>query len=455
MPPLLLDTLRIPGEGASHKVESNFRRAREFTEGTREGVLKMIEDWRRNLSVPICWVSGSLGVGKSSIALRVAEQLDELGDTLITSFFLDTGREPHHRSEKPATAVDPYTLVPTIAQELRRRIPCLTESMTNVVSMDPGILNNAPEVQFQDLILKPLQVLHETPGNTSRYPNLVIIDGMDDDKQGIQERILTKILSSYPEHPHFHLRFLIFSRPEPWIQGIFDQHKFKKITLRISLDDPGCSPERDLRQYYEHKFKNIRSHYSTFRFPDRWPPNDVLDQLVQDYPTQFLHASDITNFVGPTGNAAVESPVKRFRSFVDGTVLDHLPIEDRLFFRLNSRYKRVLEVMPKRRSQLLKTLRCSLAVIHFLFRVDFQPSLALVELLLGCDDEVGIALQAAYSVLDIRGLTDGIRVYHKSFGDFLSDITRSGEFYIGNEPETLAHTWFQALFVEEATLYTG
>ncbi|KAL0569371.1 hypothetical protein V5O48_012595 [Marasmius crinis-equi] len=457
----LFTVLKIPGEGASHRAEGNFQRERALS-GTREGVLGMIHDWRkdRNPNVPICWVSGSLGVGKSTIALTVATQCQR-DNELITSFLFDTRKRPLHPGKESATSVNPFALVLTIAEDLQQKIPSLRDSIVKAVSNDPDFLSYAPEVQFKVLILEPL-LAPEIWSNTN-HPDLVIIDGMDEYKdQKIQERILKVILSSYSKHPRFRLRFLICSRPEPWIRNIFDRPAFSQITLKISLDDSKFSPESGIRRYYKHGFRGICDRYKScsVQFPERWPSKGDFDQLVRGSPTQFLYASDVVAFVGPRDcQSALNNPVKRL-PFVTNSIPDlskiNLPAEDRPFHRLDRRYKRVLEVAPRQPSQVLKTFRSVLAAIHFLPRVsDLQPSLALIELLLGLSNEVGIALQATHSILDIRSRTDKIRVYHKSFGDFLSDITRSGEFYIGKEHETLAHKWFQALFVDEAKLYTG
>jgi len=54
---------------------------------TREEVLRAIYAWiaSRNLSRPICWLSGATGAGKSVIAITVAEAFE--GKGLVESFF--------------------------------------------------------------------------------------------------------------------------------------------------------------------------------------------------------------------------------------------------------------------------------------------------------------------------------------------------------------------------------
>ncbi|KAF9261339.1 hypothetical protein L218DRAFT_842724, partial [Marasmius fiardii PR-910] len=62
----------IAGVGASHNSGLQFDRGRCLP-GTREEVRRVIHEWRKSDSPPVCWLSGSAGVGKSAIALSVAK----------------------------------------------------------------------------------------------------------------------------------------------------------------------------------------------------------------------------------------------------------------------------------------------------------------------------------------------------------------------------------------------
>ncbi|KAJ8075873.1 hypothetical protein PM082_021505 [Marasmius tenuissimus] len=76
----------IAGVGASHKAEQQSSRG-ECPEGTRETALGMVYDWRsaKRQALPMCWLSGAEGVGKSAIAMSVAKAAED--DGLIATFF--------------------------------------------------------------------------------------------------------------------------------------------------------------------------------------------------------------------------------------------------------------------------------------------------------------------------------------------------------------------------------
>ncbi|KAL0059090.1 hypothetical protein AAF712_014191, partial [Marasmius tenuissimus] len=106
---------KIAGVGASHKAEHQFSRG-ECLEGTRETGLAVIHDWasaKGPEALPICWLSGPAGVGKSAIALTIAKDLENLG-LLASSFFF-------FRSD--AKRNNPSALVLTIAHEFATTTP--------------------------------------------------------------------------------------------------------------------------------------------------------------------------------------------------------------------------------------------------------------------------------------------------------------------------------------------
>ncbi|KAF9260624.1 hypothetical protein L218DRAFT_907029, partial [Marasmius fiardii PR-910] len=75
----------VAGVGASHDSGLQFDRG-HCLPGTREEVRRMIHEWRKsNFAPPVCWLSGTAGVGKSAIALTVAEESEKNG--LVASFF--------------------------------------------------------------------------------------------------------------------------------------------------------------------------------------------------------------------------------------------------------------------------------------------------------------------------------------------------------------------------------
>ncbi|KAF9259141.1 hypothetical protein L218DRAFT_840012, partial [Marasmius fiardii PR-910] len=191
-----------------HDSDLQFTRGRCMP-GTREAVLQLIQDWKDShcYHFPVCWLSGAAGVGKSAIALSVAKQWEKNG--LVASFFF-------FRSD--AKRNNPDSLILTIAHSLAVTRPYLHDSMYQKINRDPRILEATLENQYTELVLKNLNCPSPSPLSSSRTPDLIIIDGLDECGDATtQQCVLTLMFSTYQQTYHFPLRFLLCSRPESWI----------------------------------------------------------------------------------------------------------------------------------------------------------------------------------------------------------------------------------------------
>ncbi|KAL0065423.1 hypothetical protein AAF712_007632 [Marasmius tenuissimus] len=75
----------IADVGASHTAEQQYDRG-SCLEGTRIELLGRIHRWRQAEGEPLCWLTGTAGVGKTAIAMTVAKACEEEG-ALVSSFF--------------------------------------------------------------------------------------------------------------------------------------------------------------------------------------------------------------------------------------------------------------------------------------------------------------------------------------------------------------------------------
>ncbi|KAG7094247.1 hypothetical protein E1B28_007852 [Marasmius oreades] len=137
----------IAGVGASYNSDLQFARG-NCLPGTREAVLRDIYEWSASGSdsPPVCWLSGTVGVGKSAIALTVAKSCAE-NNRLAASFFFfrfDPKRN------------NPSFLMLTIAHGLVTVIPSLRPIIHDKIAADPRILEATLEDQFRELIVLPL-----------------------------------------------------------------------------------------------------------------------------------------------------------------------------------------------------------------------------------------------------------------------------------------------------------
>ncbi|KAL0571879.1 Rho guanine nucleotide exchange factor [Marasmius crinis-equi] len=411
----------IAGVGASHKAEEQFSRGL-LLPGSRTEVLGRIRDWRVSAEEgpPICWLSGSVGSGKTAIVLTVA---NSCGDELLCSFFfLRSDPKRNH----------PSALMLTIAHALVAKIPALRDLIYQKISEDPTVLEAIPEVQFQELVAKPILSRRHSSAEylmKREDPNLIIIDGLDDfGDQETQSDILRVVLSAYQQTPFPPLRFLISSRPVPGTRQALGS---SAIIKHITLDGTSSA---DIKLYYNHEFLAIRtnSEHCHVRFPDPWPSKEDLRLLVYNSGDQFAYASAAVKFV----KIPYSHPVKQLRIILDG-IRDFPPSLDRLFHIIlnanpvNDKVRRILG-----------------AILILPPHIGLSPSPELIELLLNLPSgDVTLSLSAMLPLLDIRRQKDGICLHQTSFSEFLSDSDRSGQFYIDRHEQHhhLAEQWLQAL----------
>ncbi|KAJ8076229.1 hypothetical protein PM082_000648 [Marasmius tenuissimus] len=433
----LLDS--IAGVGASHKAEHQFARG-ACLEGTREAVLEILRKWGLTESqlLPICWLSGAAGVGKSSIALTIAKFYEEKG-ALVSSFFF-------FRSDPKRN--NPSALVPIIAHGLSTTTSLMQNHIDQKISRDPTILDAMLEEQFRELVVEPALRWSRQRAiwGSSVGPQIVILDGLDEcDDEETQLRILAIIRSAYEKTPQFPLRFLICSRPEAWIREAFIDEPLRNLSKTIVLDET-FEPNRDIKQYYLHHFREIASSakYNHVPFPSPWPSEWDLDVLVERSCGQFVYAATVIRFI----KLAYEHPIIQLRIIIDKTPPRRRGTSP--YQQLDVLYNFILSVHPNR-EELLSVLAAVLVL------PEDARSPACIELVLGLPEgQVELTLRGMHSVLDIHGRGDRIRVHHTSFTDYLADQTRSLNLHINvkKQRRPIVRQWLQNLTASRIRTYS-
>ncbi|KAK1219924.1 hypothetical protein PQX77_017318 [Marasmius sp. AFHP31] len=431
----------IAGVGASHQAEHQFTRG-ACLEGTREEVLAILREWglTEEQLLPICWLSGAAGVGKSSIALTIAKYYEDKG-VLVSSFFF-------FRSDPKRN--NPSILMHTIAHGLATATTTLLmrNHIEERISKDPTILDATLEKKFQELVLEPAlkwsrqRALWGSPVG----PQIIVLDGLDECEDEVtQLRILDIIRSAYKQNPQFPLRFLICSRPEAWIREAFVNERLRKLSKVIVLDET-FEPNRDIRQYYLHHFREIASSpkYKHIPFPSPWPSEWELEILVERTCGQFVYAATVIRFI----TLAYDHPIIQLRIIIDRTPPRRGTSP---YQQLDVLYDFILNTNPDREG-LLSVLTAVLVL-----PVDHVRSPACIELVLGLPEgQVDLTLRGMHSVLDIHGRGDGIHVHHTSFTDYLTDQTRSLDFHINRRKQRrpILRQWLQNLTVSRIRTYS-
>ncbi|KAL0068348.1 hypothetical protein AAF712_004426 [Marasmius tenuissimus] len=376
--------------GASHKAEQQFERG-HCLQGTREEVLRIIREWlsAKGGVPPIFWLSGAAGVGKSAIAMTVAEACEKEGG-LVSSFFF-------FRSDPKRN--NPSALWLTIAYGLALKMPVMRSVIEQRIYADPMILEASLEHQFRDLILNPDPTWNWEGGlwgfvkdlscAVPSVPNVIVIDGLDEcGDEPTQLRILSIIRSAFQEVPHLPLRFLICSRPESWIREAFVNESLRQFTRFVALDD-AFSADRDIERYYLHHFQEIVTslRYGQVQFPNPWPSKEDLETLVERACGQFVYAVTVIKFI----QLAFNHPMTQLRIILDNALARRSGTSP--YPQLDALYDLVLSANPN-----LEELLPILAAILVL--PDHAKSPACIELLFDLPaGQVALTLRAMHSGL--------------------------------------------------------
>ncbi|KAJ7248318.1 hypothetical protein C8J57DRAFT_1080381, partial [Mycena rebaudengoi] len=203
-----------------HDSEDSYPQPRCHPE-TREEMLNNLWDWAtksawevrrrpwespRTLdALPVLWLYGPAGAGKSAIMHTLSERLADAG-LLGGSFFFQRSHKTRGNAQK---------LFATLSYQLAHNIPHLKRPISKIVEDTPCVVAKSMNVQLQKLVIDPCASLDPA------RPATIIIDGVDEcEGHQVQQDLLRLIANAIHEHPS-PLRFLIASRPEPHIRETF------------------------------------------------------------------------------------------------------------------------------------------------------------------------------------------------------------------------------------------
>ena len=370
--------------------------------GTRRDVLSQIEEWLTDENDKrVFWLNGLAGTGKSTIAQTFAE-ISFADGKLGASFFCS--RDFEDRSNLGA-------IFPTLAFQLAHRYPQFRKELLLVLKSNHDVERESLSSQLEKIIVCPLK--------ETQIPTLIIIDALDECKDQEPASALLSVLSRYV-HEIPEVKFFITGRPEPPIREGFRLKPLRPITDVLKLHDvKRSSVDEDIRLYLRTHLADIREPRSDCEFPEEWPTPDDIDILCNKAGGLFIYASTVVKFVAskyhvPTErldfiisrpqSAAHEGGVDLlYTQILELAFQDADPDEQELYSRFRNVVGAVLLVFnPLSRKALCHLLRNSKTPSH-----------------------ISTTLRFLHSLLHIPDSEDEpIRVFHKSFPDFLTDRRR-------------------------------
>ena len=370
--------------------------------GTRRDVLLQIERWLMDKQDQrIFWLNGLAGTGKSTIAQTFAE-ISFADGKLGASFFCS--RDFEERSNLRA-------IFPTLAFQLAHQYPQFREKLLQVLRANHDVERESLSSQLEKVIIRPLKEI--------QIPTLIIIDALDECKDKEPASALLSVISRYV-HEIPGVKFFITGRPEPPIREGFRLESLRPITDVLKLHDVKRSlVDEDIKLYLRIYLTDIRKTRSDCEFPEEWPGPYDINFLCKKAGGLFIYASTVVKFVASKYHLPTERLdliILRSRDVAHEGGVDLL-------------YTQILELAFQDADPGEKELYSRFRnVVGAVLLVSCPLSRKTLSNLLGncgTPSHISTTLRFLHSLLNVPDSEDEpIRVFHKSFPDFLTDRKR-------------------------------
>ncbi|KXN83787.1 hypothetical protein AN958_01064 [Leucoagaricus sp. SymC.cos] len=254
---------------------------------TRKQYIHDIVHWATAADVdekllPMFWMRGPAGVGKSAIAQTCAERLKELGQLGAAFFFSINGRNDHRR------------FFPTLAYQLSTTFPDFRDIIDDRVYKDPTLVRKRMSSQFTSLIVEPLEELERRRKTIGRMA--IFIDGLDECQGNDAQCEIIELIAASVRAKTTPFRWAFFSRSEPHITATFDHEDVSLLCQHVSLP---ISREADgeIERYLKGGFKNILRRRNLLLLVDSWPTKGDIEALVKASAGLFAYPAAVLRFV--------------------------------------------------------------------------------------------------------------------------------------------------------------
>jgi hypothetical protein len=257
------------------------------------------------------------------------------------------------------------------------------------------------------------------PLRATDISTLIIIDALDECKDEEPASAILSILSRYVDKiPK--AKFFITGRPEAPIRSGFRLKLLLPITEVLKLHN--VKPEivdNDIKQFFQTKLADLAGNRSDCDSTVEWPSPSDIEILCKKAAGFFIYASTVIKFIASKN----DSPTKRLAlitSFPQSTVEEGRSGVDQLYTQV---LKHAFYDVHADNSQGYFHFRAVVGAVLLIFN---PLSIKGLSELLGCDTyHIRTTVRSLHSLLLVPdGSEDPIRIFHKSFPDFLLDSGR-------------------------------
>ena len=380
--------------------------------GTRESVLRDLMLWAKNpQDQNVFWLNGLAGTGKSTIAQSFSEAVAKEG-LLGASFFCSRGyldrRELKH-------------IFPTLAYQLAHHYPQFRDNIIPIIKNNPTLAHISLISQLENLLVNPL--------SGANISCIIVIDALDECIDNEPSSAILSVLGQFVKKLPL-VKFFITGRPEPRIRTGFRLPLLQPITQIFLLHEVDLtSVNTDIQLYLTQRLTTIAKQRSDLDLPNPWPHDSEIGALTEKSSGLFIFASTMVRFI-EFGHHDPDQHLQLLLSETSSTMHEgHAGID--------SLYSQILQYAfsdihdPGEFADIRHVLGAIVLAFNPLSRRELSAILGTPMSL------ISITLHYLHSVFLVPGdESEKIRIFHKSFPDFLQDNNRCTDTRLHIKPET-------------------
>ena len=372
--------------------------------GTRGDVLLQVENWLNDeKDKHVFWLNGLAGTGKSTIAQTFAEMSFADGK-LGASFFCSRDFEGRSNLQ---------SIFPTIAFQLAYQYLHFREALLPTLKANPNVGQESLCSQIEKLIVGPFCA--------TQLPTLIIIDALDECKDKEPASALLSVLSRYV-HKIPLVKFFITGRPEPRIRSGFRLQSLQPHTEVLRLHEVEHSlVDSDIKLFLKAQFIDIAKNRSGTSLGGDWPDQHSIDVLCQKAAGFFIYASTVIKFISSDHHPPDER-LALIISLPEDTSHEGKLGVDLLYTQV---LDQAFQDVDSSDHSLYSHLKSVMGAVVLVFNPLSIRSLSDLLWDYSTPSRIFNSLRTLHSVLLVPENTDHpVRIFHKSFPDFLTDPER-------------------------------
>jgi hypothetical protein len=378
-------------------------KAVQCLEGTRVELLSDITSWTEDRAAScIFWLSGVAGSGKSTVARTIATQFYQKGQLGAAYFF--------SRDEERASRAG--SIVSTMAFQLTQQFPAVGHYIRKAIEKEPNMATMSLKHQWEKLIISPIRESRNSKLDSSTISTMLFVIDALDECQDKDDVILIPALLAMAQSLHDgQLRILVTCRQESYIDRSFRRIP-KESKQHIVLHEVN-------REHVDHDIHLFLKHELSDRLDLAILSTDI-DRIVEAAAGLFIFAATVCRYI-EKGRLRARKRLSEILGNLSSRFLSPL---DQLY---NQALKDSISMNDDQDEDekeeivgLFRKLAGAMVTLANPLTISAISQLLEVPL-----DEARDMLESLRAVLNVpKDDRRAVRVFHKSFHDFLLDEKR-------------------------------